>query len=168
MTTRITLKKSTRFPVSVPHNYDNGLGFGQGSVAGVYNQYYRGGFHRDSSPEFDINSRRAFNMRVYDNQCSPYRCHYDPNSLDAILKREYRYNELINDYAVPLLNKRDVDEVTCAAGTEDEGYLQSGGNSHSRSHSDTTVTHLVNDQIKNVMFVIVFVIVLFFLLSKNL
>lgn len=71
------------FPVSVPYNDDEGLGFGQGSTAGVYNQYYRGGFHRPQAPEFDRLSRRKFNLNEYDG-CGPYRCHYDPDPLNKL------------------------------------------------------------------------------------
>lgn len=73
------------FPVSLPHNYDNGLGFGQGSTAGVYNQYPRGGFHRPhhpehSLPEFDTLKRRQFNNYVV-GKCDPYKCHYNPTKF---------------------------------------------------------------------------------------
>lgn len=63
------------FPASLGFNEDNGLGFGQGSTAGVYNQYYRGGFHRPKVEEVDEGIRRRFNLK---DRCDPYRCHYDP------------------------------------------------------------------------------------------
>lgn len=72
--------QSQHFPVSVTHNYDNGLGFGQGSVAGVYNQYPKGGFHRPGAPLPEISrlARHQFNLKGCNKS---YRCHYDPDAL---------------------------------------------------------------------------------------
>jgi len=71
------MNKSGYFPVSLPDNYDSGLGFGQGSVDGLYNSYYRGGFHRPQHPhpEFDRDVRNTFNLK---NNCYENRCRYDP------------------------------------------------------------------------------------------
>lgn len=75
------------FPVSADSIYslktggDNGLGFGQGSTAGIYNQYYRGGFHRPHVPQqYGIDSRRMFNLKGHKGnlKCDSYSCHYDP------------------------------------------------------------------------------------------
>ena len=68
----------------LPHNDDNGLGFGQGSTDGVRNTYGRRGFHRPQLPEVDRATRRRFNLRGYRGAESnwgcgwPYACHYDP------------------------------------------------------------------------------------------
>ena len=67
------------FPVSFDFNssLDNGMGFSQGSTAGVYNQYSHGGFHRNDGRLFESNMclRKRFNKVG----CDPYRCHYNPN-----------------------------------------------------------------------------------------
>lgn len=77
------MKQSGYFPVSLGSNTDHGLGFGQGSMAGVYNQYHRGGFHRPSQfDELDLDTRHKFNLKG----CTTYKCHYDPDLY------MYRYN----------------------------------------------------------------------------
>lgn len=60
---------------------DNGLGFGQGSTAGVMNgplhgnQYRCSGFQRPKYSQSTCPERNAFNMK---RMCSsPYRCHLD-------------------------------------------------------------------------------------------
>jgi len=56
---------------------DNGLGFGQGSVAGIIGQRYQcSGFQRPKLPRSECEARKAFNMH---RMCtSPYRFHFDP------------------------------------------------------------------------------------------
>lgn len=61
---------------------DNGLGFGQGSTAGVLNTYAKRGIHRPELQPTSRQLRRRFNLRGYrgtNRNCgSAYACHYDP------------------------------------------------------------------------------------------
>lgn len=59
-------------------NLENGFGFQQGSTDGVYNQYYRGGFHRFQRPEFSRKDRDRFNLKGCN---KAYRHHYDPDGV---------------------------------------------------------------------------------------
>jgi len=67
-----------------PRTDDNGLGFGQGSTAGVINIYGHRGFQRPQLPEIDTATRRRFNFRGYRGAMNnwpknwPYACNYDP------------------------------------------------------------------------------------------
>lgn len=168
-TPQVTIKEPQYFPVSIPHNYDNGLGFGQGSVDGVYNQYYRGGFHRPQHPEVDRGIRRRFNLRGfrgsmrYDSKCNPYRCHYDSEpyydeyyispELDnyGLLEKNIRYRE-----AIPVVGSNKSEEHS-SQNTE-----STGSGNESVGVFDYTNT-ILNDQILNVFTIIIFVIVMFFL-----
>ena len=73
-------QQPTYFPVSLNFYDDNGLGFGQGSTAGVYNQYAKGGFHRPRMHQPSTQSRKSLNL----NECvTPYLCHYDPEKYNV-------------------------------------------------------------------------------------
>jgi hypothetical protein len=108
MTTKVDICEPKVFPASTLESRsmgDSGLGFGQGSVAGVYNQYSYKGFHRPQHPEIDRGLRRRFNLRgfrgsrQYDNingekvcGSNPYRCHYDPEPyFDEYTLPEHKY-----------------------------------------------------------------------------
>lgn len=100
---------SGNFPVSLPNNSDNGLGFGQGSTDGVYNQYPRGGFHRPlshSMPEFDTLDRRNFN-RNFAGKCDSYKCTYDPDKF----YKQCKIPQKRNTYVLGINNIEQFDSV---------------------------------------------------------
>ena len=145
-------KNLGHFPVSLPHNHDNGLGFGQGSTSGVYNQYYRGGFHRGVPLEADMNVRRWFNNGV---TCDSYSCHYNPETLN-----DKRYHESVEYTCTPRPSQGTPELLDSAHSAdkkiyEDNNLLQSVGISHDAS--------LLNGQINNVFIIIIAIIVFFFL-----
>ena len=86
------------FEVHHPSLDDHGLGFGKGSVMGVYNSYYRGGFLRPQLPETNVGLRNMFNFRGYrgaENYYkpnNPYQCHYDPKPYFDECLPAFRYN----------------------------------------------------------------------------
>ncbi len=89
------------FEVHHPSLDDHGLGFGKGSVMGVYNTYYRKGFLRDQLPETDVGLRNMFNLRghrgaeQYYQPQNPYQCHYDPKPYFDSEYPPFRYDHSI-------------------------------------------------------------------------
>ena len=138
--------QTKHFPVSLTH--DNGLGFGQGSTDGIYNQYPRGGFHRPQTKEFNMNDRRQFNNGV---ACDSYSCHYNPETLDDI-----RYHESI-EYTCTTPTEKNIVSVNAKYPESADNIMQSASISHG--------ANLLNSQINNVFLIIITIIGFFFLFS---
>lgn len=127
MTTKVDICEPKVFPAS-PYEKtsmgDSGLGFNQGSVEGVYNQYSYKGFHRPQVPEIDRGLRRRFNLRGFrgsrEYSCAggssdSYRCHYDPAPyFDEYKLPSHTYNNyqadapyMYNTYSLTIPNKNN-------------------------------------------------------------
>lgn len=111
MTTNVEICEPKGFLTMPDINDDNGLGFGQGSLDGMFNQYYTSyGFHRPRHPEVDRGLRNRFNLKGFRgsyqyNTCSnPYKCHYDPAPyFDEYKLPEHSYN--FNNVSKPSQNE---------------------------------------------------------------
>ena len=68
---------------------ENGIGFGQGSTAGLRNKYYRKSFLRERAPQSTLQQRNLFNLRActlnesakgspFHGCCTAYGSHFDP------------------------------------------------------------------------------------------
>ena len=121
--TAAPLQKIVKAPGMIAHaprTDDNGLGFTQGSTAGVMNTYAHRGFQRPQLPEIDTATRRKFNFRGYrgamNNWSSgwPYACNYDPkpfyeestiNARNVIkkVKKMRNYNMIIGIIIITMI-----------------------------------------------------------------
>jgi hypothetical protein len=72
---------------------DNGLGFGQGSVAGIIGQRYQcSGFQRPRLPGSDCEMRKVFNLHRL---CtSPYARHFDPQPCSGSTPTRLKFIQL--------------------------------------------------------------------------
>lgn len=140
------------FPVSIPHNYDNGLGFGQGSTAGIYNQYYRGGFHRPQIPEFHRNDRNRFNNHL---GCDSYKCHFNPASTNV---GPIKFEEISKYYETPLDKCDECDNPQNHTDLMKASIISLESNNYSSK---------ITSQINTVFFAIIAIIFFFFLFGNK-
>lgn len=78
------------FQFEATHIPDNGLGFGQGSTAGVKSTFMCRGFHRPGMPTAKRRRRDVLNLRP----CKgAYACHYDPEPCHPDELNGYVENE---------------------------------------------------------------------------